>query len=85
MRGSILVIVALTACEPGPNSDTLIDNLQIIAAEPQESKPAEPDEYGLRHAIFVSYAGGNLAFGSGLSRRELEWIKATLEVALNAD
>ena len=46
MRGSILLLVALTACEPGPNSETLIDNLQIIAAvaEPAQVAPLEPFE-----------------------------------------
>ena len=46
MRGLILVLVMLTACEPGPNVETLIDDLQIIAAvaEPAQVAPLEPFE-----------------------------------------
>jgi len=41
-----LPLLVLFACEPGPNEETLVDSLQIVAAvaEPPEVAPAEPYE-----------------------------------------
>jgi len=59
--------------------------LEVVSAESLEGQMNASTLLRDRYALFVSYQGGNVSLGLGVPLQELEWIKASIEVALNAD
>jgi hypothetical protein len=70
-----------TTCVPADR----VKYLQIVVADSLETVQERREVGTNPHAILVSCLDGSVAFGTGLRRRELDWIRATIEVALNAE